>query len=84
MLGFSLYLPAGVRLSPIWIRPFKNVPVVRINLLQFILLPFNVIKPFIALFENVGVGKIVQCRFPTASGLVKNAFLWPRPGHGFA
>jgi len=34
VVGFSLNLPAGVFSSPICIRPFKNVPVVSISLLQ--------------------------------------------------
>ena len=37
--GFSSYLPAGVFFSPICIRPFKNVPVVRIILDDLISLP---------------------------------------------
>ena len=53
VLGFSLNLPAGVISSPICINPFKNVPVVKINLLQLTLLPFCVIKPFIWLLEKI-------------------------------
>ncbi len=53
VLGFSLYLPAGVRSSPICINPFKKVPVVSIILLQLTFLPFNVRKPFIVLFEKI-------------------------------
>ena len=55
VLGFSLNRPAGVFSSPIWISPFKNVPVVRINLLQLTLYPLSVINPFIVLFEKINL-----------------------------
>ena len=48
--GFSLYLPAGVFSSPICIKPFKKVPVVRIILDALISLPDWVEKPIISLF----------------------------------
>ena len=32
--GFSFMRPAGVCFSPTWIKPFKKVPVVKINFLQ--------------------------------------------------
>jgi len=50
-----LNLPAGVLLSPICINPFKNVPVVKINLLQLTLLPLAVINPFITLFAKINL-----------------------------
>ena len=50
VLGFSLKRPAGVLSSPICINPFKNVPVVKINLLQLILLSFDVTNPLITFF----------------------------------
>ena len=59
--GFSLNLPAGVFSSPICIRPFKNVPVVSISLLQEIFFPDSVINPFMDVFVkyklNYGVRK---------------------------
>ena len=53
VLGFSLNLPAGVLSLPICIKPFKKVPVVRINLLHLTLFPFSVINPFISLLEKI-------------------------------
>ena len=43
--GFSLNLPAGVFSSPICIKPFKKVPVVRIILDDLISFPDCVINP---------------------------------------
>jgi hypothetical protein len=45
--GFSLNLPAGICSSPICIKPFKNVPVVKIILDEIIFLPDFVVKLFI-------------------------------------
>ena len=39
---------------------------------------------FCIIFENVDGVKEAKNRFPTPSGLVQYANLWPWPGHGFA
>ena len=48
--GFSLNLPAANFSSPICIKPFKKVPVVRIILDDFTYLPDWVANPTISLF----------------------------------
>ena len=45
--GLSPTLPADLVFEPILICPLKNVPVVKINLLHLILLPFCVVNPLI-------------------------------------
>ena len=53
VVGFSLYLPAGVCFSPTCIKPFKKVPVVSISLDILIFLPDLVMNPVITYFSNI-------------------------------
>ena len=53
MDALSLNLPADVLSSPICIRPFKKVPVVKINLEHNISLPFSVWKPLILFLSKI-------------------------------
>ena len=53
MDALSLNLPADVLSSPICIRPFKKVPVVKINLEHNISLPFSVWKPLILFLSKM-------------------------------
>ena len=53
MDALSLNLPAEVLSSPICIRPFKKVPVVKINLEHNISLPFSVWKPLILFLSKM-------------------------------
>ena len=53
--GFSLYLPAGVFSSPMCIKPFKKVPVVRIIFDDLTSLPDRVVNPIISLFLKLNL-----------------------------
>ena len=53
MDALSLNLPADVLSSPICMRPFKKVPVVKINLEHNISLPFSVWKPLILFLSKI-------------------------------
>ena len=49
--GASPILPAGIRVFPIWINPFRNVPVVRITEPAPIIFPFANSMPVTWLFS---------------------------------
>ena len=51
--GISLNLPAGVFSSPMWIKPFKKVPVVRITFDDRTFLPSCVLKPTILFLSKI-------------------------------